>query len=106
MVRDNFQIRKCALFQMKNSNKIAEKLVKIREWCSLLVMMFGNVFRVQGPECITKYGNILKNSQKIRKKCLWTAHAAAFPNSGTQYAFINCQEQLMNLRYLILSTED
>jgi hypothetical protein len=53
---------------MKNSNKIAEKLVKIREWCSLLVMMFGNVFRVQGPGCITKYGNILKNSQKIRKK--------------------------------------
>jgi hypothetical protein len=54
---------------MKNSNKIAEKLVKIREWCSLLVMMFGNIFRVQGalPNMVI-YAKIVRKSEKNQKK--------------------------------------
>jgi hypothetical protein len=55
----HFQISKCVLFQMKDSNKIAGKSGKISGWCLLLVMIFGNVL---GPGCITKYGNIPKNS--------------------------------------------
>jgi hypothetical protein len=44
---------------------VAEKLVKIREWCSLLVMMFGNVFRVQGalPNMVI-YSKIVRKSEK------------------------------------------
>ena len=30
-------------------------------------MMVGNVCRVQGPGSRSKYGNLFKNSQKIRK---------------------------------------
>ena len=33
----------------KNSHKIPKKSEKIGGWCSLLVMMVKNVYRVQGP---------------------------------------------------------
>ena len=33
----------------KNSHKIAIKSEKFGGWCSLLVMMFRNIYRVQGP---------------------------------------------------------
>jgi hypothetical protein len=73
-----FQIWKLRLCQIKNSNKIGEKLGKKRgEWCSLLVMMFGGaVFRVQyafpnmESEAVPSVYSeaVLQNRNKIGKK--------------------------------------
>ena len=67
LTRIEFWIHAC--FFTKNSQKMAENLEKIWIWCSLLVMMLGDIVRVQGQllDMVIQL-KIPKKSEKHQKK--------------------------------------